>query len=486
MASIPPSPHADADPEDDDDQEKDDGTPQTAVSNSKKKNKKKKKKAATVVAEPIPAQEPSKPKPAPTEPIAKPQEGAIDSATALALIERRLKQIEANLPADKKPHPFWDHQPVPKFGETIPKEGPLEADRTEIRQQPYNLPQGFIWSDIDLGNPEHLHDLYDLLTNHYVEDSDCKFRFDYSKEFLKWSLQPPGFLKQWHCGVRYEKNSKLYGFISAVPAKIRAKGNLIQMVEINYLCAHKKVRSKRLAPVLIQEITRRVNLQGIFQATYTSGTFLPRPVTQCKYFHRSLNPKKLVECGFSGAGKTPMGKLISQYALPAAPTLAGVRPFESRDAPRLAELLSTYLEKFAFAPVFDHEDILHYFTHRQDILSCYVVENPTTHQIDAFTSFYSLPSSILGCEKHTRLNAAYSFYHASSPAADISMETLIYNALILAKSASFDVFNALALMDNEQVFEPLKFASGDGLLHYYLYNYALHDFPGRLNALVLF
>jgi hypothetical protein len=41
-------------------------------------------------------------------------------------------------------------------------------------------------------------------------------------------------------------------------------------------------------------------------------------------------------------------------------------------------------------------------------------------------------------------------------------------------------------MDNEQVFEPLKFAGGDGTLHYYLYNYALHDFPGRLNALVLF
>ena len=39
--------------------------------------------------------------------------------------------------------------------------------------------------------------------------------------------------------------------------------SVMPMVEINYLCVHKKLRNKRLAPVLIKEITRRVNLQGI-------------------------------------------------------------------------------------------------------------------------------------------------------------------------------------------------------------------------------
>lgn len=37
------------------------------------------------------------------------------------------------------------------------------------------------------------------------------------------------------------------------------------MVEINFLCVHKKLRSKRLAPVLIKEITRRVNICDIWQ-----------------------------------------------------------------------------------------------------------------------------------------------------------------------------------------------------------------------------
>ena len=54
------------------------------------------------------------------------------------------------------------------------------------------------------------------------------------------------------------------------------------MVEINFLCVHKKLRSKRMAPVLIKEITRRVNLEGIFQAVYTAGIVLPKPVATCR------------------------------------------------------------------------------------------------------------------------------------------------------------------------------------------------------------
>ena len=62
-----------------------------------------------------------------------------------------------------------------------------------------------------------------------------------------------------------------------------------KMVEINFLCVHKKLRSKRLAPVLIKEITRRVNCQGLFQAVYTAGIVLPKPVGTCRYFCLSLN-----------------------------------------------------------------------------------------------------------------------------------------------------------------------------------------------------
>jgi len=37
-----------------------------------------------------------------------------------------------------------------------------------------------------------LKEVYVLLNENYVEDDDNMFRFDYSSEFLRWALQPPG------------------------------------------------------------------------------------------------------------------------------------------------------------------------------------------------------------------------------------------------------------------------------------------------------
>jgi glycylpeptide N-tetradecanoyltransferase len=33
-------------------------------------------------------------------------------------------------------------------------------------------------------------EVYVLLRDNYVEDDDCMFRFDYSREFMHWSPSP--------------------------------------------------------------------------------------------------------------------------------------------------------------------------------------------------------------------------------------------------------------------------------------------------------
>lgn len=96
-------------------------------------------------------------------------------------------------------------------------------------------------------------------------------------------------------GVRVAKNKKLVGFITGIPVNMMVHGAKVTMCEINFLCVHKKLRTKRLAPVLIKEVTRRVNLRNIWQAVYTAGKYIPTPFAEALYFHRSLNIKKLVE-----------------------------------------------------------------------------------------------------------------------------------------------------------------------------------------------
>ncbi|KAL0597873.1 Glycylpeptide N-tetradecanoyltransferase 1, partial [Plecturocebus cupreus] len=221
--------------------------------------------------------------------------------------------------ASKRSYQFWDTQPVPKLGEVVNTHGPVEPDKDNIRQEPYTLPQGFTWDALDLGDRGVLKELYTLLNENYVEDDDNMFRFDYSPEFLLWALRPPGWLPQWHCGVRVVSSRKLVGFISAIPANIHIYDTEKKMVEINFLCVHKKLRSKRVAPVLIREITRRVHLEGIFQAVYTAGVVLPKPVGTCRYWHRSLNPRKLIEVKFSHLSRNmTMQRTMKLYRLPEA------------------------------------------------------------------------------------------------------------------------------------------------------------------------
>lgn len=245
---------------------------------------------------------------------------------------------------------FWETQPVPKLGTVIPDgtNEPIQPEKTieDIKQEPISLPNGFKWDDIDLTNHDQLMELYSLLNENYVEDDDNMFRFDYSPEFLKWALQPSGWLKQWHTGVRVIKSNKLVGFISAVPANIKVYDKTVRMVEINYLCVHKKLRDKRVAPVLIKEITRRVNLQGIFQACYTAGVILPTPVARCRYWHRSLNPKKLIEIQFSFLQRNmTMQRTIRLYRLPEKPKTPGFRKMTEADCPQAFKLLFDVIKR---------------------------------------------------------------------------------------------------------------------------------------------
>lgn len=134
-----------------------------------------------------------------------------------------------------------------------------------------------------MSDEKDINELYELLRDNYVEDVQSTFRFDYSKEMLRWALCPPGYKKAWHVGIRVQNTGKLVAFIGGTPVNMQIYDITKNIVEINFLCVHKKLRSKRLAPVLIREITRKVNVEGIFQAIYTAGATLPKPVSSCRY-----------------------------------------------------------------------------------------------------------------------------------------------------------------------------------------------------------
>merc|ERR1711994_173322 len=203
-----------------------------------------------------------------------------------------------------------------------------------------------------------------------------------------------------------------------------------------------------------------------FQAVYTAGVVLPKPVGTCRYWHRSVNPKKLIEVKFSHLSRNmTMQRHLKLYKLPDTTKTPGIRVFKTTDVEAVTVLLNTYLEKFDLTPIFTPADVLHWFIPQKDIIESYVVEDPSSPgRLTDFVSFYTLPSTVMNHPQHTSIKvsqhkdvvgclnllpqAAYSFYNVST---ETPWPDLMGDALVLAKKTNFDVFNALDLMENRYI-----------------------------------
>jgi glycylpeptide N-tetradecanoyltransferase len=306
-------------------------------------------------------------------------------------------------------------------------------------------------------------------------------------------------------GVRNSKNGKLLGFITAVPVHIHIHDAQMNMAEINFLCVHKKLRyvdytdmsgvvmlssdelvintvfflsvvvvlgslgrEKRLAPVLIKEITRRVNLTDTWQAVYTAGVVLPRPVSSCTYYHRSINVKKLIEVKFSHLPATKtMQSHIKSLKLPTKLKCSTLRPMTEADVPGVHKLLGKYLmENTKLSQMFSEADVAHMLLPRLNVINSLVIE--TDGIVTDLCSFYHLPSTIIGNVQHNKLNAVYSYYNVATT---LPLLDLMTDCLGFARNLGADVFNALDLMENKVFLEQLQFGKGNGCLQYYLYNW---------------
>ncbi|KAG8738733.1 glycylpeptide N-tetradecanoyltransferase [Ceratobasidium sp. 414] len=327
-----------------------------------------------------------------------------------------------------------EHKASNVLGDERPAEdGPIEPSKPaeEVKQDPYALPSGYEWSTVDIMEPDQAKEVHELLSANYVEDMEAAFRFRYSAEFFAWALQPPGYHKEWLIGVRVSSNRKLVAFIAGVPLKLRVRQNILDVSEINFLCIHKKLRSKRLAPVLIKEVTRRCHLRGIFQAIYTAGVVIPTPVSTARYYHRLIQVEKLVEAGFTHVPRgSTLARMLRLNSVASETKIVGLREMEDGDIKDVLALYEMYMRRFTLTPIMDEEEMRHHMLSGRG---------------------------------------------AGEPIDGRRQAQVVWAYVVQAK---FDVFNALTLMDNHPFLKELNFGQGDGYLNYYLYNWRTAPLEG--------
>jgi glycylpeptide N-tetradecanoyltransferase len=330
------------------------------------------------------------------------------------------------------------------------------------RPDPYPLPAGFEWSICDMTDDKTACEVQKLLSDYYVEDPNATLRLSYTKESIQWALSGPGSRPDWIFGVRATESGKLLAFISGVAMKVRVNDDVIQMGEVNFLCVHPKLRHKKLAPLMIREITRRINLQEIWQAVYTGAVLRPDAIASARYWHRPIDIKKLVDIGFFPPLTTSLSTAVHLHR---TKDVQETRPVTAADVPRVTQILNDNSANYKLAQVFSEEEVAHMFLGRKDIVQSFITEDGD------FCSFYYLPSTIIGDAVHTEVRAAWGYYFVPGR---LTMAQLINEAVGWAAKAGYDVFNILDVMGHTpQTLWETKFTPGTGDLHYYFFNWKI-------------
>ncbi len=370
---------------------------------------------------------------------------------------------------------FWINQPVLHNNDSIIITNDAPIDEHIVVPDKSTLPKGYVWATYDMSKMDHCIKVSKFLRKYYVEDINNKFRLFYSPKFLRWALalpKPKNKNKNKHkynlCfGVEVEKSGTIVGFISGVPIKHRINYDVLDTIEINFLCVHKKSRNKQLAPVLFSEMKRRCRLHSYLHAFYTTSKMVHKPFYTTHYYHRILNIPKSIATGYATLEEgLDENTMVDKYDL-SKETFSNIKKMEKKHLQQTYKHFNSYLMQYMFHPVYTFVEFKHIF-YNNDHVQSYVVEDDKGNVVD-FISYYILPTTVLkNNAKYKTINVANLYYYTST---NTSPVMLINDVIILAKNNGMDVLTAIDVMENKTVFDGLEFKLGTGCSYYNMYNW---------------
>ena len=353
-------------------------------------------------------------------------------------------------------HKFWKDQPIANGVSSENKAIELK-NIDDVKKSPYSLPDGYNWYTFNLNDDKDLDELYNFLLNYYVNNPEATKKFHYSKKLLKWFLYNEKY-NDLIIGVKYK--NKLLATICGIPMTIRLFDKEIEMIEINFLCIHNKLRNKRLSPVLIKEATRRTNLHNIWQAFYTTNIDLPNSLFYGTYYHRFINIPKLIDTQFITKPDKISINALSKIFKTIDKLSLNLRKLEEKDCLICCSKFNTFHNKFKIAPVFTVDEFRNHFI-ADNVIYSYVVEKDG--EITDFISFFDLSYQIKENIKYDNLKVAYGYYYFYF---ENTLEKLIENSILILKNEQFDLLNYLDQYDTNLIFDKLNFNKGEGKMNF--------------------
>ncbi|CAL8109796.1 unnamed protein product [Orchesella dallaii] len=377
---------------------------------------------------------------------------------------------------------LWAHQAVMQPGEVSDSNEPIAHDELSfLGTEAGELPAGLMWC-YDMGSGAAIsrtmvEEIHLLLRDNYVQDSSSTFQLEYTANQINWVLGQ-GEDNAVVVGIKSSGTDpddligegQLVGFVAAVPAKISIHGQTIKVGLVNFLCVHRLLRDRRLTPLLLAEIMRRLNARGIRHASFTTSSILPlQAVADSQYFHFPINVMTLGSLGFieDDPLAMPINKVIDRWESHERNDM--FHPLTTPHISSALTLVSDYLQKFAIKQVFDVETFTKMFGNKSGVVRTYVREKDGV--VTDLISYYVVYLKKLGTTKsqiHNEIQCAHALVNVAT---SMSLIDLMKVAIVHAKDDGCDVYNLLNIMDNQGIVRDMDFVEGTGTLAYFLYNW---------------
>lgn len=328
---------------------------------------------------------------------------------------------------------FWNTQPVDRGT----PEGIIDNSK-RAGCIPVFLPAGYRWSRVcDIPR------IVAFLEEFYVEDPTSSYRLSYSPGFFEFLFAFPSHKAEYSLGLFHE--NELIGYALAREHLMSLRNQTYKIVSVNFLCLAKEYRNKNFAPLMIKEITRIANLNGIFQAIFTAEKDYGFSILKAPYFHYPMNKKTLLEAGIIDCpGETrdiPKCRTGTRLAT------------EYSEIKRIYDKMS---EHFTIFEKFDDESFVQIFKGENDVLQ--TVYNEKTGE---FASFYIVYTKCLS--SGVLLKRAYLYYwHGSAE--------IVTDSISISHALGVDMFDVLDVANNRRLIETLRLSEGTGSLRYHIFN----------------
>jgi glycylpeptide N-tetradecanoyltransferase len=159
---------------------------------------------------------------------------------------------------------------------------------------------------------------------------------------------------------------------------------------------------------------------------------------------------------------------------------------EQKDIESAWRLVSSFLSQFAVAPVytlgefearyFEDSRVDHYAglpDRKVQQVHSYVIEDPQTHEITDFVSYFHFLQRVIGNPKHEFIKSSFIEIVVPNPALNGPERSaeLVDNLILASSNAGMDQVECVDLMNASSYLERCGFRKGTGKMLYYLHNW---------------